>query len=266
MNSKPKKKFGQNFLKSETTLKKIISGSKVQITDTVIEIGPGRGALTKHLVKNAKEVYAFEIDQSLTEYLNPIVSLNSNLEIVFEDILEIDLDQFILDKGLSNVKVIANIPYYITTPIIFKLLETKEVIEATLLIQKEVADRLSSGPNSKDYGAVSVLVQSQAKVEKITQVKRTAFYPAPNVDSTVIKLTKQSFYQTQIEDMDQFRKLVKNSFTQKRKTLLNNLEEPSKLNKTDLLIKLKKIDEKYDQFTRAEGLSVEDFVKLSNGW
>ncbi|MBM7453078.1 16S rRNA (adenine1518-N6/adenine1519-N6)-dimethyltransferase [Acholeplasma morum] len=266
MNSKPKKKFGQNFLKSESTLNKIISGSGVTKNDIVIEIGPGRGALTKHLVKHAKQVYAFEIDTSLTSYLNPIIAENSNLEVIYQDILETDLNTFIEEHIKDNVKVIANIPYYITSPIIFMLLDCPRVTDMTLLIQKEVADRLASLPNSKDYGAVTVLIQSLCEVTKVTQVKRTAFYPAPNVDSTVIKLTKSLRYQNVITNQVFFKQLVKAAFTQKRKTLLNNFESAFNLSKDELLTKLQSIDPKYDYFTRAEAMTIEDFIALSNGW
>lgn len=263
--NKPKKKFGQNFLNSDGILRRIIFDSGVQKEDTIIEIGPGRGALTKHLVKAAKKVYAFEIDTSLKHYLDPIEAESNNLSIVYEDILEVDLEAFIKERIGSDVKVIANIPYYITSPIIFKLLEIESVKEMTLLIQKEVADRLASSPNSKDYSGVSVIIQALASVDKLFHVKRTAFYPVPNVDSTVIKLTRHQ-NQDNIHDAKQFTELVKASFKQKRKTLLNNLEAYYGLSKADLLNKLKKVNEKYDQFTRAEGLSLDDFIEISNRW
>lgn len=263
--NKPKKKFGQNFLNSDGILRRIITDSGVKKEDTIIEIGPGRGALTKHLVKAAKKVYAFEIDTSLQNYLSPIEAASDNLSIIYEDILEVDLEAFIKDHIGSNVKVIANIPYYITSPIIFKLLEIESVKEMTLLIQKEVADRFSSGPNSKDYSGVSVIIQALAKVDKLFHVKRTAFYPIPNVDSTVIKLTRHE-NQDKIHNTKQFTELVKASFKQKRKTILNNLEAYYGLSKAELLVKLNSIDNKYDQFTRAESLSLDDFIKMSNGW
>ena len=263
--NKPKKKFGQNFLNSDVVLKRIIKDSGVTKSDTVIEIGPGRGALTKYLVGSAKNVFAFEIDLGLKAYLSPLEQLNPNLLVTYQDILEVDLDDFIEKNITGDVKVIANIPYYITSPIIFKLLETKRVSEMTLLIQKEVADRLASKPNSKDYSGITVIIQAMAKVEKLIQVKRTSFYPAPNVDSTVIKLTKKDLNGL-IVDVPLFTKLVKASFKQKRKTLLNNLEEMSDMKKEQLLLKLQAIDPKYDQFTRAESLSLDDFILMSNRW
>lgn len=264
--NRPKKKFGQNFLQSDVILKKIITESNLTIHDHVIEIGPGRGALTKYLVKSAKSLTAFEIDTTLTDYLHPIEQTNPNFKVIYQDILEVNLDDYIKTNIGEPVKVIANIPYYITSPIIFKLLESKWVSEATLLIQKEVADRLIANELSGDYGALSIIINYQAEVKKLIQVKRTAFYPVPNVDSTVIQIKKHRKYLDQIEDETLFVKLVKASFTQKRKTLINNLVELSGLSKEELLLKLKSIDPKYDHFTRAEGLSMNDFIKLANGW
>lgn len=264
--NRPKKKFGQNFLQSDAILKKIITESKVTKTDHVIEIGPGRGALTKYLVHESKSLTAFEIDTTLQAYLQPLELNHPNFKVIYQDILEVDLDDFINKNIGEPVKVIANIPYYITSPIIFKVLESKMVKEATLLIQKEVADRLIANEKTGDYGALSIMVNYQADVKKLIQVKRTAFYPIPNVDSTVIQITKHRKYQDQIKDEKRFVQLVKASFTQKRKTLINNLVELSGLSKEELLNKLKTIDSKYDTFTRAEGLSIDDFIKLSNGW
>ncbi len=264
--NRPKKKFGQNFLQSDVILKKIIHDSGVNSEDHIIEIGPGRGALTKYLVKTAKTLTAFEIDTTLSSYLNLLELLNPNFKVVYQDILEVDLDQYIQEHIGSKVKVIANIPYYITSPIIFKLLESSMVSEATLLIQKEVADRLVANEKTGDYGSLSIMINYQAEVKKLIQVKRTAFYPVPNVDSTVIQIIKHKKYQDLIQDEALFVKLVKAAFTQKRKTLINNLVELSGLSKEALLTKLKSIDPKYDHFTRAESLSMDDFIRLANGW
>ncbi len=264
--NRPKKKFGQNFLQSDVILKKIIHDSNVTVDDHIIEIGPGRGALTKYLVKAAKTLTAFEIDTTLSSYLNPLELLNPNFKVVYQDILEVDLDAYIGKEIGSRVKVIANIPYYITSPIIFKLLESPLVSEATLLIQKEVADRLVANEKSGDYGSLSIMINYQAEVKKLIQVKRTAFYPVPNVDSTVIQIIKHRKYQDQIQDESLFKTLVKAAFTQKRKTLINNLIGLTEGSKEALLAKLKSIDPKYDAFTRAESLSIEDFILLSNRW
>lgn len=264
--NRPKKKFGQNFLQSDVILKKIIAESGVTLSDDVIEIGPGRGALTKYLVKSTHSLTAFEIDTTLKNYLTPLEDLNPNFKVVYQDILTVDLDQYIEHEIGKPVKVIANIPYYITSPIIFKLLESKWVTEATLLIQKEVADRLVANELTGDYGALSIMVNYQASVRKCIQVKRTAFYPVPNVDSTVIQISKHRKFQDQIKDETRFIQLVKAAFTQKRKTLINNLVGLSDLSKEDLLAKLQSIDPKYTQFTRAEGLSIQDFIELSNRW
>ena len=264
--NRPKKKFGQNFLQSDSILEKIITESGVTLEDDIIEIGPGRGALTKYLVKAGKSLTAFEIDTSLDSYLRPLEGLNSNFKVIYSDILEIDLDDYIEKEIKCPVKVIANIPYYITSPIIFKLLESKWVSEATLLIQKEVADRLVANEKFGDYGALSIIINYQADVKKLIQVKRTAFYPVPNVDSTVIQIKKHRRYQDQIKDEKLFKELVKAAFTQKRKTLVNNLIGLTDLSKEALIEKLQKINPKYHAFTRAEGLSMDDFIELANGW
>lgn len=263
--NRPKKKFGQNFLQSDVILRKIISSSGVNSEDHVLEIGPGRGALTKYLVKSSKSLTAFEIDTTLMSYLNPLELSNPHFKVIYQDILEVDLDHYIETEIGHPVKVIANIPYYITSPIIFKLLESKWVLEATLLIQKEVADRLVANEKTGDYGALSIMVNYQAEVKKLIQVKRTAFYPVPNVDSTVIQIIKHRKHQNLIQNEALFIQLVKAAFTQKRKTLINNLVGLSDLSKEDLLSKLVKIDPKYTMFTRAEGLSMDDFIRLANG-
>ena len=265
--NRPKKQYGQNFLTDEHVLREIISRSAIDKDSIVIEIGPGRGALTKHLVKAVKHVLAFEIDETLKPYLIPIQADNPNLEILFQDVMSINIKEEI-EKRFNDQRVacIANIPYYITSPIIFMLLETNNVTNASLMIQKEVADRLIASPKSKAYGAFTVLVKFEAEIKKLISVKRGCFYPIPAVDSAVIELTKHNTYKEQCHNHELFRQLVKASFGQKRKTLLNNLSQTFDLNKQELLKKLQLIDDSYTEFTRAEEMSIDQFIQLTNGW
>lgn len=265
--NRPKKQLGQNFLTDEHILSEIIDRSNINDESLVIEIGPGRGALTKRLVKHVKQVLAYEIDDSLHSYLDVIEKNNDNLSVIYQDIMSVDLKKVILEKfGTSDISCIANIPYYITSPIIFMILDTPQIKNASLMIQKEVADRLTATPRHKTYGAFTVLVQYESKVKKLIDVKRTSFYPIPNVDSAVIEIEKTTHYKAQVNDELFFKEIVKASFAQKRKTLLNNLSTSYEIEKKPLLEKLKSIDEKYSEFTRAEEMSIEDFILLSNRW
>lgn len=265
--NRPKKQYGQNFLTDEHVLREIIRLSAIDKDSSVIEIGPGRGALTKHLVKAVKKVLAYEIDETLRSYLMPLQADNPNLEVIFQDVMTVDLNQSIKAHfNDEHVACIANIPYYITSPIIFMLLETEKVRNASLMIQKEVADRLTASPKSKTYGSFTVLVQFEAEVKKIINVKRGCFYPIPAVDSAVIELKKHNIYKDICHNHELFRQIVKASFAQKRKTLLNNLSVSFNLDKQTLLTKLKAIDASYTEFTRAEEMSINDFIKLANGW
>ncbi|MFA5720347.1 MAG: 16S rRNA (adenine(1518)-N(6)/adenine(1519)-N(6))-dimethyltransferase RsmA, partial [Acholeplasmataceae bacterium] len=250
---KAKKHYGQNFLKSESIILKIIQSNDI-LNEVVIEIGPGRGALTKHLVM-AKALIAFEIDQSLKPLLDDLVK-GHNAQILYEDILNIDLNQFLKDRGIDKCIIIANIPYYITGPILQLIANTTQVSSATLMVQKEVGDRLLAS-SGKTYGALSVLMAYKFDIEKITHVKNTAFYPVPKVDSVVVKLTKTSRYTNRIIDEEKFISFVKNAFMQKRKTLINNLAATYKISKDEVLNNLKEIDEDINPLIRAENVSIE---------
>lgn len=260
---KPKKHLGQNFLKSESVLNKIIEENDIS-GKTVIEIGPGMGALTNKLTE-AQKVYAFEIDSTLKPHLDKITSSYPHVEIVYDDILNIDLNVFLKDRNIESCVCIANIPYYITGSILKLIASTKAIVSATLMMQKEVGERLLA-KKGKEYGALSVLLQYKYNIKKVTLVKKTAFYPVPKVDSIVIKLDKIETYVKTIKNEDIFVELVKASFLQKRKTLLNNLTSYYKIPKEDVLKKLRDIDPFFNEMERAENVSLERFVRYANGW
>lgn len=261
--SSPKKKYGQNFLINEGILTKIINANDLK-GKTVIEIGPGRGALSKRLIETSDSVYAFEIDKSLTSYLNPLEDKYPNFKVIYEDILNINIDEFLESIGVSEAVCVANIPYYITGPIIEKLIDAKRISSATLMVQKEVANRIIASPNNKEYGSLTVLLGYQYDVSKVTNVKNTSFYPAPKVDSAVIQLKRTDKYEPLIEDSDFSKSLIKASFKQKRKTLLNNLSEHFKVSKQELEDKIKTFNPDFNPMIRAESLTVQDFITLSN--
>lgn len=258
MNHQAKKKFGQNFLRDKNLLMKIVRNSHID-NKTVIEVGPGQGALTSYLASQAKEVFAFEIDTSLRPILNAIEENHDNLKIIYGDFLEADLK----DYG-NDLHVVANVPYYITTPILFKLLETESIKTASLMIQKEVCERLLATPDSKDYNALSVILQYQAHAYKMMDVKRHMFYPVPNVDSAVIRIEKRDKKLIEPDKEELFIRFVKGAFKQKRKTMINNLHETFQVPKTDLMSFL--IEHKIDEKTRAEALTMEQFIYLVREW
>lgn len=258
MNHQAKKKYGQNFLRDKNLLLKIVRESKIE-DRCVIEVGPGQGALTSFLAERAREVMAYEIDPSLAPYLNPIVAKYPHVTILYEDFLEADLS--ILNK---EYHVVANVPYYITTPIIFKLLENTHIKTASLMIQKEVCDRLVATPESKDYNALSVILQYHAHVYKLMDVKRHLFYPVPHVDSAVIRIEKRGKPLLNSLDEKRFLTFVKHAFKQKRKTLINNLHEGYQTPKDEIIEYLSRLN--YASDIRAEKLSLDDFIKLAKEW
>lgn len=251
-----KKHFGQNFLTDKNLLRKIVDSAKIEDKD-VIEIGPGQGALTNFLVLKANSVTAYEIDNELKEYLNELEKKHSNLNVVFGDILKIELDK---DKEFH---VVANIPYNITSPIIFKILEQENIKSATLMVQKEVCDRITATPNNKAYNALSVIVQYYMEVSKVMNVGRALFRPIPKVDSAVFKMVRREKEFTNKEE-ELFIKIVKNSFHQKRKTLLNNLAFFNKDKKSEIEKLLKSIN--IEPSLRAENLTKDEFVKIVKNW
>lgn len=258
MSVQAKKKFGQNFLRDKNLLMKIVRESNIQ-NQYVLEVGPGQGALTEFLAREAKQVIAYEIDTSLKPILDGLESTHNNLQIIYEDFMTADLKHI-----KEDLHVVANVPYYITTPILFKLIETKQVKTASLMIQKEVCERLLAKPNSKAYNALSVILQYHAHVYKMLDVKRHMFFPVPNVDSAVIRIEKHDkpLLEPSLETL--FIDIVKASFKQKRKTLLNNLHEGFGLSKEDIMDILKQVHIKPD--ARAEALTQKDFILLAEVW
>lgn len=251
----PKKKFGQNFITDTNLINKIVSSSKID-DKNVIEVGPGRGALTKELAKRAKMVIAYEIDKDLTIYLDELVRNNDNLEVIYKDFLSIDF------KSDKKWELIGNLPYYITTPILFKFLENNVYNSATIMVQKEVGERLISKPNSKKYNALSVIVQYLTNVERVANVSKKLFFPVPKVDSVVIRLEKKNNREIPLEKEQDFLRFVKACFTQKRKTLANNLTESYNQNK-EAINALLRVNQ-FIESVRAEQLSLNDFINLFN--
>ncbi len=252
MNHYAKKKFGQNFLTDKNILKKIVSEAQID-QKHVIEIGPGLGSLTHFIASQAKQVIAYEIDQSLKPFLDRLEEDHPNLRMVYQDFLIADLNKE------ETWHVVANVPYYITTPIIFKILETPNIQSATLMIQKEVMERLVAKPNTKAYNALSILIQYQTDIKKVMDVKRHLFQPAPHVDSAVIRMVKKN---TPMSDHQShvFYRWIKEAFRQKRKTLMNNLHQAYQLPKGDIEKKL--IESGFNSDVRAEALSLDEFILL----
>lgn len=261
------KSLGQNFLINDSVVDKIVESAEITKNDLVIEIGPGLGNLTEFLLEKAGKVIAIELDQRMLEILNDRFSLYDNFEIINEDVLKVNLNELISknkNSEIKNAKIVANLPYYITTPIIMKLLEEKLDIETiTVMVQKEVADRLIAVPGEKLSGAITYSVYYYATSENVTIVENNSFIPEPEVDSEVIKLSIRKNPPVELLDENQFFKTVKASFMQRRKTLINALVNGGILkNKQDA----KKLfdDLNMDYNTRGESLSIEKFAEISN--
>ncbi len=251
-----KKSLGQNFLIDDNIKKKIVESANIEEDSLIIEVGPGNGALTKMLVNFNVPVIAFEIDERLKEELLNINA--SNLEVVFCNFLDVDLRMFLSKYKYKKIHLIANLPYYITTPIINKVMKETEVNEMIIMVQKEVGDRFKALPNSKDYNSLSVFLQYYFDISKVTLVSRNSFVPKPNVDSIVVKFVRKEEL-LDVKNLDMFFKFVKDSFKQKRKNLRNNLRNYD-LDKIDVLLKNIGKDLTY----RAEQLTLEDFVYIVN--
>ena len=260
------KKFGQNFLIDTHVLDKIIQESRITKDDFVLEIGPGIGTMTQYLCENAREVAAVEIDKNLIPILADTLSAYDNVEVINDDILKVDINRLAQEKnGGKPIKVVANLPYYITTPIIMGLFESHVPIDSiTIMVQKEVADRMQEGPGSKDYGALSLAVQYYAKPEIVANVPPNCFMPRPNVGSAVIRLTRHTEPPVQVEDEKMMFRLIRASFNQRRKTLANGLG-----NAPDIPLSKEQIQESIIELgvpvtIRGEALTLEQFAALSN--
>jgi 16S rRNA (adenine1518-N6/adenine1519-N6)-dimethyltransferase len=263
-----KKSLGQNFLIDPNILNRIVDHAKITEETATIEIGPGIGALTEHLARRSKRVVAYEIDQRLLPILNETLAPYPNVEIIHQDVLKADVKDMMAEKfsGIEDIMVVANLPYYVTTPIIMKLLEEKLPIRGIVcMLQKEVADRISASPGTKDYGSLSIAIQYYTKAEVVMTVPKTVFVPQPNVDSAVIRLTVLEKPPVEMIDEDFFFRVIKVSFAQRRKTILNNLTSQlpdGKEKKESILIALQEAE--IDPKRRGETLSLEEFAKLSD--
>ena len=263
------KSLGQNFLINDEAVDDIVSSSKICSDDLVIEIGPGLGTLTKELLEKAAKVIAIELDTRMIKILKDRFSLYNNFEIINEDVLKVDLEKLISDQKnnlpqIKNVKIVANLPYYITTPIIMKLLEDRLSIDTiTVMIQKEVADRIVSVPGSKLSGAITYTVNYYAEPESIRLVGRECFIPQPNVDSEVIKLNVRKEPVIKVKNQDLFFNIIKCSFMQRRKTLINALVNGNIIENKETAKKI--LNElKLNENIRGEVLSIEEFGRLSD--
>lgn len=261
------KSLGQNFLINENILNEIIEAADITKDDVVLEIGTGIGTLTSKLCERAKRVVAVEIDKNLLPILNETLSAYQNIDIINKDILKTDINEELKSLGINQkVKVVANLPYYITTPIIMKILEENvNVSVMVLMLQKEVANRINAQHSTKDYGSLSIAVQYYCDTQIICKVPKNSFIPEPNVDSLVIKLTVNEKRKVEIEDEDLFFKLVRGSFAKRRKTILNSLtgyEDLADKEKLEKLFEISQIDSK----RRGETLTIQEFAKLTQNY
>ena len=260
------KRLGQNFLIDDNTIESIVEIAKTNKEDLVIEIGPGLGTLTSKLLENAGKVIAIELDEKMIKILEDRFKFYNNFILLNEDVLKVDLQELInQNKGeLKNVKIIANLPYYITTPIIMKLLENKLDIESiTVMVQKEVADRITAAPGDKLSGAITYSVDYYAEATSEIFVDKNSFIPAPEVDSEVIKLKIRKEPKVKVKDEKLFFDIIKASFMQRRKTLLNGLINSKLFNsKEEILEIFSKMN--LDPQIRGEKLTIEQFAELTN--
>lgn len=260
------KKYGQNFLIDEHVLNKIIAAAELTEDDYVIEIGPGIGTMTERMAPECKHVTAIEIDKELIPILSETLSGFDNVDIINEDVLKVDLNKLIAERNDNKpVKVVANLPYYITTPIIMSLLENKIPIDTiTVMVQKEVADRMMVGPGTKDYGALSLAVQYYAKPYIVANVPMNCFIPRPNVASAVIRLTCHKEPPVTVKDEKLMFNLIRASFNQRRKTLINGISNFSGLSYTKEQVAMALNSIGLSENIRGEALDLEKFAKLSD--
>ena len=257
------KSLGQNFLTDKNIIDEIVNGAGIEPDDTVLEIGPGIGVITYEAAQLAKKVVAVEIDKSLLPILAETLSEYENVKVINEDILKLDINKLIEDEGMENVKIMGNLPYYITTPIIMKILdEGVKASSITIMMQKEVADRIKAGPGTKAYGALSVAVQYYCTVDKVASVPRSVFVPQPNVDSVVLRLNIRSEKAVKLDNEKLFFDCVKAGFGQRRKTLLNSLQKVNGVDKNIVMQSLASAG--IEESRRAETLTIEEFALIAN--
>ena len=260
------KKFGQNFLIDTTVLDRIISSAEITKEDCVLEIGPGIGTMTQYLAERAGSVVAVEIDKALLPILKETLQDYDNVTVINDDILKVDINRLVEEKnGGRPIKVVANLPYYITTPIIMGLFESHVPLESiTVMVQKEVADRMQVGPGTKDYGALSLAVQYYAEPYIVANVPPNCFMPRPAVGSAVIRLTRHQKPPVEVMDEKLMFRLIRASFNQRRKTLANGLKNSGELNlsKEVITAAIEKLGK--GSSVRGEALDLEEFARLTN--
>ncbi|MDO4300106.1 MAG: 16S rRNA (adenine(1518)-N(6)/adenine(1519)-N(6))-dimethyltransferase RsmA [Clostridia bacterium] len=260
-----KKNFGQNFLVDERVLEKIVGAADINENDLVIEVGPGIGTLTQAMAKKAGKVVSVEIDKTLVPILGELLADYDNIEIINEDILKVDINELIERHKGMNVKMAANLPYNITTPIIMNILEKHIPMESlTVMIQKEVAYRMNAKPSTKDYGSLSLVTQYYCEPYLVANVPQNCFMPRPNVDSAVIKLTILKEPRVNVKNEQFMFDFIKAAFSQRRKTLVNCIFSSGMLglNKEELGKALNELG--YDERVRGESLTLEDYAKISD--
>lgn len=254
-----KKKFGQNFIIDENIINSIVNKSCIDKDTLVIEIGPGSGSLTQKLCEASKNVLCYEIDKTLGNILKTNLSTYNNVDIIYDDFLARDVNDDIKNYNYKKLYVVANLPYYITTPIITSLIEKKvNVDKIVVMVQKEVGNRFKAVPGSKEYNSLSIYLNYYFNVKKMIDVSKNVFIPKPNVDSIVVEFSKKE-QEYSVENLDLFFKLVRDSFRQKRKTIKNNLKEYD-LKKIEKVL----IENDMNLSVRAENVSINVFVKIAN--
>ena len=254
-----KKKFGQNFIVDENIISNIVNKSEVDKDTLVIEIGPGAGSLTTKLAESAKNVLCYEIDETLKDILSENLSNYDNVEVIYQDFLKVNVNNDIKKYDYKKLYIVANLPYYITTPIITSVIENNiDVDKMVVMVQKEVGDRFKASVGTKDYSSLSIYLNYYFNVRKLMDISKNIFIPKPNVDSIVVEFTKKE-QKYELKNKNLFFKLIRDSFTQKRKTIKNNLKNYD-------LTKIEEILKKYNQdlTTRAEQITIETFVDIAN--
>ena len=265
-NMSAKKKFGQNFLIDNGTLEGIVEAAGVTDSDCVLEIGPGIGTLTQYLADSAKKVVAVEIDKTLMPVLADTLSEYDNVTVINEDVLKVDIEEIVNTYNEGRpIKVVANLPYYITTPIIMKLFESGAPIESvTVMVQKEVADRMSMGPGSKDYGALSLAVGFYAEASEVMDVPPSSFIPQPGVGSAVVHLRRYQEPKVSVKDEKFLFDIIRTAFNQRRKTLSNSLSGNQQLGVSRQQVQDALTEMGIDERARGEVLTLEQFAMLSD--
>lgn len=260
------KRFGQNFLIDTSVLDRIVSAAGIGKDDCVLEIGPGIGTMTQYLAESAREIIAVEIDKNLIPILEDTLSEYENVSVINDDILKVDINRIVRERnGGKPVKVVANLPYYITTPIILGLFENHVPLDnITVMVQKEVADRMQVGPGTKDYGALSLAVQYYARPEIVANVPPNCFIPRPNVSSAVIRLTRYEEPPVRVNDEKRMFALIRASFNQRRKTLANSLSNAPELGLTRQRVTEVLEKMQLSPTIRGEALTLEQFAELSD--